>query len=156
MSLADSLDFGEDNVHICAGDVLAVNDLTVFAQFGPVLSIELIPSRFCVSMNGKLLKSLEEMVHVCTLRHDGKISATSRTDSRWNWISFLRLLKDVQTHFTSLSLSSDWQLISTLGLLTLSVYCPCLFFRYLYSLWSGKLSRSADSCSSDSGGFFWH
>lgn len=82
MSSADSLDFGEDDVHICAGDVLAVYDLAVFAQFGPVLPIELLPRCLRVSVNGELLKSLQELVHVCTLRHDGKISATSETNSR--------------------------------------------------------------------------
>lgn len=71
---ADSLDFGEDNVHVGAGDILAVDDLAVFAQFGPVFPIQLLPCGLCVSVDGKLLKSCQQVLHVRTLRHDGKIS----------------------------------------------------------------------------------
>ncbi len=74
-SSGDSLDFGEDDVHVGAGDVLSVDDLAVFAQFGPVLPIQLLPRGLCVSVDGKLLKRHQELVHVHTLRHDRKMSA---------------------------------------------------------------------------------
>lgn len=51
-----SLYFGKDNVNVGAGDVLAIDDPTVFAQFGPVLPVQLFPSSFGVTVNRKSLK----------------------------------------------------------------------------------------------------
>lgn len=75
----DSLDFGEDDVHVGAGDVLAVDDLAVFAQFGPVLPVQLLPRGLRVSVDGELPESREKLLHVSAVRHDGKISAAEST-----------------------------------------------------------------------------
>lgn len=72
---ADSLDFGEDDVHVGAGDVLSVHDSAVFAQFGPVLPVQLLPRGLRVPVDGELLKGRQELFHVGTLCHGGKISA---------------------------------------------------------------------------------
>lgn len=58
------LHFGEDNVHVGAGDVLVVSDLAVLAQFGPVLPVQLLPGCLCVSMNSKSFESQKELLHV--------------------------------------------------------------------------------------------
>lgn len=73
---AHSLDFREDDVDVGAADILAIDDLAVFAQFGPVLPIQLLPRRLRVSVDRKLLKRYQELLYVDTLRHDGKISET--------------------------------------------------------------------------------
>lgn len=67
-----SLYFGEDNVNVGAGDVLAINDPTVFAQFGPVLSIQLLPRSFGVPVDSKLLKRYLEQLHVWSSLHNGE------------------------------------------------------------------------------------
>lgn len=77
-SSADSLDFGEDDVDVGAGDVLAIDDLAVFAQFGPVLPVKLLPRGLCVAVDSKLLKRRQELLYVRILCHDGKISETRR------------------------------------------------------------------------------
>ena len=70
---ADSLDFGEDDVHVGAGHVLAVGDLAVFAQFGPVLPVQLLPRRLRVAVNRKLLEGRQELLQVRAVRHDGRV-----------------------------------------------------------------------------------
>lgn len=50
------LDFGEDDVNVCGGDILAVNDETVLADLGKILAVHLLPRRLAVTMNGKLVE----------------------------------------------------------------------------------------------------
>lgn len=64
-----SLDFCEDNVYIGAGHVLAIDDLAVFAELGPVLSIHLLASGFGVPVNSELLEGGQKLLHVCALSH---------------------------------------------------------------------------------------
>lgn len=71
----DSLHFREDDVDVGGSDVLAIGDLAVFAQFGPVLPVQLLPRRLRVSVDGELPEGRQQLLHVRTLRHDGKISA---------------------------------------------------------------------------------
>lgn len=56
MSVSFLLDFGEDDVHISEGDVLAVNHATVLAEFGPVLSMHIFTRSASVTMDGKTSK----------------------------------------------------------------------------------------------------
>ncbi len=69
--LKNSLDFCEDNIYISAGDILAVNNFAVFAQFSPVFSIHLLSSGFGVTMNSKRLKGAQKLVHFCAFCHIG-------------------------------------------------------------------------------------
>lgn len=56
------LDFAENYINIRGGDVLAIYNVTVFANLGKVLSMHLLPGRFGVSMDCKLL---EGGLHLC-------------------------------------------------------------------------------------------
>lgn len=69
--MKNSLDFSEDNIYIGAGDILAIRDFAVFAQLSPVFPIQLLPSGFGVTMNSKLLKRAQKLVHVCAFCHIG-------------------------------------------------------------------------------------
>lgn len=50
------LDFAENYVNICSGDVLAVDDVAVLADLSKVLAIHLLPCGLRVSMDCKLLE----------------------------------------------------------------------------------------------------
>lgn len=69
--LTHLLDFGEDDIYIGAGDVLAINNFAVFAQFSPVFPVHLLAGSFGVPMDGKLLKRLQQLIHVCAFCHIG-------------------------------------------------------------------------------------
>lgn len=70
-TLTNSLDFCKDDINIGAGDGLAINNFAVFAQFSPIFPVHLLPGGFGVTMDCKLLKGLQEFVHVCALCHIG-------------------------------------------------------------------------------------
>ncbi len=55
---ADLLDFREDYVHVCEGDVLAIDDAAVFTQFGPVLAVHVFAGGSCVSVDGEAAEGL--------------------------------------------------------------------------------------------------
>ena len=63
------LDFGKNDVHIRTGDVLAVDDLAVLAQLGPVFAVHFLACRLGVTVDSKLLKGGHQLLHVCAFRH---------------------------------------------------------------------------------------
>lgn len=76
-----SLDFCEDDVDVRAGDVLAIDDLAVFAELGPVLAIHILSGGFGVSMDGKLLEGVQKLLHVCAFGHPGKPLIQTHTNT---------------------------------------------------------------------------
>ena len=56
MMMLYSLDFAEDNVHVSEGNALAINHTTVFAEFGPVLAMQILACSASVAVDGKTSK----------------------------------------------------------------------------------------------------
>lgn len=54
----DLLDFGEDYVHVCEGDALAIDDAAVFTEFRPVLAVHVSAGGSRVSVDGEAAEGL--------------------------------------------------------------------------------------------------
>lgn len=64
-----SLDFGEDDVNVGSVDVLAIHDLAILAELGPVLPVHFLSGGLGVSMDRETTERAQQRLRVHGLCH---------------------------------------------------------------------------------------